>query len=256
MKYFETELTFTQEKQISRAAVKAHKADETEVLGITLRLGNQPLIYDLKDLRHLSGKSSVVSEQDHYLVIHVISALRTRGNARVDELHYFAEAADPEGLQTVDLIPKTRFNETIRANLDLNACLDLFGEVSLDVPTAMMDKLLSQVISLGPGMQLQLSSSARFIGKLVYSLQIPVIQASGIGSDSCSWILRPDENKTPLLGDQLLIQSIAVPKGTSKITYRISGLVRADKGIFWKQEEKRTPDHIVEINLDRINPQS
>ena len=259
MKYFETELIFTPATppSESRSRGNLHSSEQaahsaTGILGITLRLGNQPLVYDLKALCQRSGKPAPISEQDHYLVVHAISALRTRGNARVDELHYFAAATHPQKLQTVDMVPKTRFNTSLNANLDLGGCLDLFGEVSLNLPLAMPDNLLDEYIELATGMQLQLSASARFIGRFVYTLKIPVVQASGIGSDSCIWILKPDENKTPLLGDQLLIQSIAVPKGTRKLNYKIWGLVKADKGLFWKQQEKKTPDHIVEINLDQI----
>ena len=265
MKYIETELTFISEQKSPGLSSKsfseknnkeATKPLPTEVLGINLRLGNQPLVYSFNDLCHRGGKPSLVSAQDHYLVVHAISVLRTRGNAKVDELQYFATATDPVDLQTIDLIPKTRFNEIVRADLKLNGSLDLFGEVSLDVPSAMMNELLEQFVDLGAGMKLQLSASSRFIGRFVYSLQIPVVQASGIGSDCCSWILKPDENKTPLLGDQLLIQSIAVPKGTRKLSYKISGVVKADKGIFWKQQEKSTPEYIIEIDLDLINHKS
>lgn len=263
MTYFETELVFTPEKQDSKNITKSRSGlpngkepgtRQAEVLGITLRLGNRPLVYNLKQLCQRSGKPGLLSDQDHYLVVHSISALRTQGNARVDELQYFATATEPGLMQTIDLIPKTRFNEIVRADLNLDGCLDLFGQFSLDVPSAMMDQLLDEFIEMGAGIKLQLSTSSRFIGRFVYSLRIPVVQASGIGSDCCSWILKPDENKTPLLGDQLLIQSIAVPKGTMKVAYTISGLVKADRGIFWKQREKRTSECIIEVNLNTVDP--
>lgn len=259
MTYFETELVFTPDKPAAKTATRSLDpaspgAGQAELLGITLRLGNRPLIYNLKDLYSQGDKPLLPSEQDRYLVVHAISALRTHGNARVDELQYYAAAIEPDSLQTVDLMPKTRFNEILKADLSLNAGLDLFGEMSTDAVSGLVDKLLDKFINLGPGTQLQLSASARFIGKFIFALQIPVLQSAGIGSSSCSWILKPDENKTPLLGDQLLIQSIAVPKGTSSISYTISGLVKADRGIFWKQKEQRTPDYRIDLDLKQLQP--
>jgi hypothetical protein len=253
MKYFETELVFTREEPRPKGSYSCNGstpgADDAEVLGIMLLLGNRPLVYNLKDLCRRGGKQPPSSKQDHYLIVHTISAQRTHGTARVEELQYFAAAIQPAGLQTVDLMPKTRFNEIIRTDLNLSGYLDLFGEVSLDVPSVINDGLINEFVDLGSGIKLQLSASARFIGRFIYTPRVPIVQASGVGSGCCSWILRPDENRTPLLGDQRLIQSITVPRGTKKLTYKISGLVRADKGLFWKQQEKRTPEYNVIVNL-------
>lgn len=263
MNYTDTELVFTPgqlpatftAKDFGKGKIKAFEKDSTsELLGITLRLGNRPLVYSLEELRRRSGKPSV-SEQasalEYYLVVHAISAIRTQGTARVDELQYFASAIEPSELQTVDLVPKTRFRELVNTGVDLAASLGLFGEVSMDVPPGLTDHLLSETISIGPGMHLQLSAAARFIGRFSYSLQVPVVQASGTGSGACSWILRPNEEQVPLLGDQLLVQSIAVPKGTKAIRYAISGLVKADKGLLWKQQQLKTPEYIIEVQLSR-----
>jgi hypothetical protein len=265
MNYIETELVFVPQlapgKTASKSLGKAPGNKDTnetpaELLGIRLRLGNQPLVYNLEELARRSGKpraSASSSGQDYYLVVHAISAVRTQGRAKVDELQYFAVASEPSSLQSIDLIPKTRFNQLVNAGFDLQGALDLFGEMSLDVPSALVDELIAGWVDMGPGLHLQLSASARFIGKLTYSLQVPVVQASGVGSDTCCWILRPNEEKVPLLGDQLLVQSIAVPRGTKTVRYAISGLVKADKGLFWKQQQKGTPDYVIEVQLNRLN---
>jgi hypothetical protein len=267
MNYVETELMFvplpkpgkTASKSFGKAPVKKGSIKTgSELLGIKLRLGNRPLVYSLAELSHRSGKtmlSTPSSGQDYYLVVHAISALRTQGRARVEELQYFAAATEPAELQTIDLFPKTRFNQVVNASINLEAGLDLFGEVSLDVPSALLDELIACWVDMGPGLHLQLSASARFIGKFTFSLQVPVVQAAGVGSGACNWILRPNEEKAPLLGDQLLVQSIAVPKGTKKIQYNISGLVKADKGLFWKQQQLSTPEYAIEVQLNPTNTQ-
>ena len=261
MNYFEQELIFSTEnstKSLNRGLqeMKLPDFDSAEILGIKIRLGNQPLVYNLKDLIKKSGKQNSssanerIENKDYYLIVHAISALRTKGRAKVEELHYFADAIDPNTLQTIDLIPKTRFKEVLKANLKLAGGLNLKGETFFDVPITLTESLISEFINIGASMRLQLSTSAEFIGSYSYSVQIPVVQSAGISSNSCSWILKPDENKTPLLGDQLLIQSIGVPVGCKSVSYKINGLIKADKGIFWKQQEKKTDDLIIEVKLN------
>lgn len=261
MNFFETELVFIPREGEARQATRGFgKATDREAftkapsesLGIRLRLGDRPLVYNLSELARLSGKShnaNLSIDQDFYLIVHAISATRTQGRAKVEELQYFASATEPANLQTIDLVPKTRFNQLMNASLHLEGALDLFGEMLLDVPSALADQLMDQQLDLGPGLRLELSASARFIGRFTYSLQVPVVQASGVGSGTCCWVLRPNEEKTPLLGDQLLVQSIAVPKGTKTIRYVISGRVKADKGVFWKRQEMSTPEYEVEVKL-------
>lgn len=263
MNYIETELLFVPGKATAATAVKNFgkkpgdppPQNSSDLLGIKLKLGNKPLVYSLEELSRRGGKSApciAASGRDHYLVVHAISAVRTQGSARVDELQYSASALAPAGLQTIGLVPATRFNELLSAGVELGGALDLFGEVSLDPPSALIGQLLSETVNIAPGIQLQLSASSRFIGRFSYSLQVPVVQASGMGSGSCSWVLRPNENKMPLLGDQLLLQTIAVPLGTAAVRYCISGLVKADKGLFWKQQQISTPEYNIEVKLDPV----
>jgi hypothetical protein len=266
MNYFESELIFEQTKPVTQLRSKSFNKrqlpskssnednlNSIQLLGIKVRIGNQPLVINLKELIKLKKASSqnfdAFLSQDHYLIVHAISAMRTKGKAKVDELHYYAEATEPSHLQTIDLIPNTRFKEIFKANINCETSLSLTGEVSLDIPLELNENLIPQLINLGANVQLQISNSIHFIGKLNFSVQLPVVQASGIASNTCTWVLNPDENKTPLLGDQLLIQTVALPKGTKSITYKLSGLVKVDKGLLWKQQEKATPEYLVTVTL-------
>lgn len=251
--YFEQELIFIEDHSqttLSRG-LNDFSTPESEILGIKIRLGNQPLVYNLNELLRKSGKDSILTREtkDRYLIVHSINALRTKGRAKIDELQYFAKSTKPFDLQTVDLFPKTRFNEILKANLVLNCALNLDGEVALDIPPVLASSLVANIIEIGANVKLQLSASADFIGKFTYSMQVPVVQSAGIGSNTCSWILNPDEKKTPLLGDQLLIQSVSVAKGTESITYKLSGTAKADRGIFWKQKELKTEEYDITVKL-------
>jgi hypothetical protein len=261
MKYIDTELLFTETKDpgttTNRSFNKEHgfqnqEKTDTEVLGVKVRMANNPLVYNLRDFSRKGNKEifeNASSESEHYLIVHAISAIRTSGNAKVEELSYTATSSEPEKLQTVGLIPETKFNEKLRADLDFMGAIGISGEASLSIPAVVMSNLLQEFIDIAPGLKLQLSTALGFVGKFTYSFKTPIIQSAGIGSNSCTWILKPDENKTPLLGDQLLVQSVRVPLGSKRIIYKISGSIIADKGILWKQQEKKTPEYEIEVKL-------
>lgn len=268
MQYFETELFFSEDSAQEKnreahfpnaepgaAGRKKHNDLPAEVLGIKVRIGNRPLVYKLKANNSTADKNHAAvflqdATKDYYLVVHAIGAVRMQGKARVGELQYFAEAIEPVQLKTIDLVPGTAFKEVLKAGANLEVALSITGEALLNIPVELLENLVPRLINMGGDMQLHLSSSANFVGKFTLSLQLPVIQATGIASNTCSWILNPDENKTPLLGDQLLVQSIMVPKDTSAVTYKIQGLVKADRGLFWKQRQQKTPEYTVQVKLD------
>ena len=258
-KFTETNLVFIPaedtEHLLSRNTKKPAKVDKfssgnAEILGIRVKIGNQPLVYNLKNLASKSGCAfSPFQNKEHYLIVHSISAIRTHGKAKVDELQYYATSVDPTELQTVDLVPQTRFNEVFNADFSFTGTLTLSGETSLEIPTIVAGSLLPEFVDIGTDMQLQLCTAAGFIGKFKYNVQIPIIQSGGIGSNSCTWILNPNERKTPLLGDQLLVQSISVPLGCKQVSYRISATIKADKGILWKRRTQKTPEMVTLVKL-------
>lgn len=222
------------------------------VLGITVRLGNEPIVKDLKKLYEYSAKTIppdlqvLFQKKDIYLIVHSISAIRLSGSAKVDELQYIAEIIE-KGMQTIDLLPNTSFNDFATINWGFEGSLSGSGNFSATLTDALTQSLLQDEITLGGDMKIQLSTNAGFVGKFTYSLKFPVIQSAGIASNFCNWILNPQDN--PLLGDQLLIQTVAVPKGTEKITYKTKGVCKADRGIFWKQQIMETAEYRVEIKL-------
>ncbi len=265
MSYFEQELVFVkkQEEELSRGLFNQQlpivSAITTETLGVTLKIGNRPLVYNFSQLLKKSKKNNVShnsqsqNQTSNYLIVHTLSALLTKGNASIEELQYFATASFPSSFQTIDLIPKTKFNEILKANINVIGALSATGETLLEMPSHFLDELIAEYVNIGSSLQLQLSSTANFVGKFTYSKQLPIIQSAGIGSNTCAWILKPNETNTPLLGDQLLIQSISVPFDCEKITYKIHGAAKVSKAWLWKQQELKTDELTVEINLKDIN---
>ncbi len=259
MQYIDTDLIFDETPSTIKSGgifnlpptTENNNNPASEVLGIKLRLGNQPLVYDLNKLQRQTDKTtSHTSEAGTriFMVVHAISALRTQGKAKVEELHYSALCSNPSDLRTIDLIPQTKFNQVFKGSLNISGALGLSGQASLGVPSIIAETLLNEFVGIGD-LKLQLCTASEFIGKFNLNVYAPVIQSAGIGSNKCDWIINLNEEKTPLLGDQLLIQVIDVPSSCKALHYTISGLVRADKGIFWRQQEIRTPPYDIEIKL-------
>ena len=264
MNYFEETFLFEELKPEirTRGLQKRNSRDLPEliiqnnaplILGIAVRLGNQPIVKDLKKLYEYSAKTVpsdlrvLFEKKDIYLIVHAISAIRLSGSAKVDELQYIAEIIE-EDMQTIDLLPNTTFKEFATIKFGLEGSISGSGNFSAKLPDALTQSLLQDEITLGADMKIQLSTSSSFVGKFTYSSKFPVIQSAGIASNFCNWILNPLDN--PLLGDQLLIQTVAVPKGTEKLRYKVQGVCKADRGLFWKQQTMETYKHIIEVDLN------
>lgn len=258
MQYIDTHLIFNECPLTAKSGgifsppdFESSDNSSNEVLGITLRLGNQPLVYDLSKLQRQTNKTLSKSDTRAFMIVHVISAFRTQGKAKVDELQYSAVCSDPWNLKTTDLIPQTRFNQVFKGSLNISGALNLSGQASLDVPSIVTETLLDEFVGIGD-LKLQLCTASEFIGKFTLTHYTPVIQSVGVGSNACHWIINPNEEKTPLLGDQRLVQVIDVPSFCTTLNYTISGVVKADKGLFWRQQELRTPDYTIELILPTI----
>ena len=225
------------------------------VAGILVRLGNEPIVRNLKKILELSNANIppeiavLFDKKDIYSIVHAIGAIRVEGQADVEELQYHARVTDVPNVQTIDLLPATKFKEVIKAGVTIEGALSSAGSVSAKIPDDLANTLLPKYVNLGGDMQIQLSSNASFVGKFTFAIKLPTVQSMGIASNQISWILNPDEEKTPLLGDQLLVQFVAVPKGATQLTYEIFGRVQVDRGLFHFSEVKETGKHSILVPL-------
>ena len=248
MQFFEQDFIFQPaEQQKSLTDLPS----DSELLGIRIRLGNRPLVTHLNRYIKKSGTpaSNLMSAVDVYAIVHAIGAIRISGKATVEELQYHAVLTAPNELRTIDLVPSTRFREVISANIEIEGAISANGNAEIEVPEVLVKSLTSNYLNLGGDMKVQLSSEASFLGKFTYSLTYPVTQSAGVATNTCSWILRPDAHKNDLLGDQLMVQFLAVPYGTESIMMGVHGLVVADKGLFWREQELRTDTQEITVSL-------
>lgn len=228
---------------------------DIEEAGIVVRIGKNPIVYSYERLLKKSNSKlspqieQIFEKRDVFSIVHAVGIIRQEGKAAVDELQYHAEVNNVKGAQTIALIPDTRFKKALTINGQLEGCISAMGTVSAGVPEDLSKSLLPDYLDFGANMKVQLSSNMNFLGKFSYTVFIPITQSIGIGSNQCDWVLNPDMDKSPLLGDQLMIQNIAVPKGTQKLKYKVFGRVKVDRGLFYHQQEKQTKDYTLDVSL-------
>lgn len=246
--YFEEKLKFipiSQEKSIQ------FNSSDSDFFGIKIKLGNQPLVQNLMQLSEitettLSATAKLLyQKKDIYLISHKIAAIRLEGKAKVKQLSYFANATNPENAQTLDLLPNTNFKEFFKAESILEGSISANGHFSASLPSDSLNQFIPDIIPFGADSSLQLSMKSSFLGKISLSCKSPVVQSEGIASNGCSWVL--NQNDDPLLGDQILLQTIAVPKKTKKIEFEIFGSVTI-KGAF-KKDTLNTSKYIISVDL-------
>jgi hypothetical protein len=200
-------------------------ADEMAINGLKVRLGDRPLARNLRRLYEKAHKKlppnlSVYDSYDLFLIPHSVGLLRKSGTASVKAVGYEADFGDAEQVYTLEMLPQTRF--VTRLDVSLHAEADLAVEGHAEVP-APARALLDVVESVGGDARLKLSAETKVLGRVSFSLLSPVIQSVGVGKSRIEWKLEADN--TPLLGDQMLLQTVAVPLGTESITMRSKAYV-------------------------------
>jgi hypothetical protein len=208
-------------------AERAHYGPEAarpdEVAGnYRLQVGDRPFVRNLRELYTLSGRAMppelAVLKGDVYLVAHAVGLIAQAGANNVRILGYQASFTDRGA--TVELLPNTLFKEWFKANLTFQAGLTVDGHAKLPEEVGAMAQQLP-AIDLGLGAKLELGTQAKVVGKLQFSIKSPKIQTVGHASSSVNWQFHRDEN--PLVGDQVLIQTLLVPAGQESVTFKIQG---------------------------------
>jgi hypothetical protein len=207
-------------RQIAGFAPAAAKA---QLKDLTLQVGDQPIV---RSIRRLCQKRGVplppeidALPGETYIITHVVGVLAQTGANTVGTLGYTAEF-DGKG-STIELLPNTRFKEyisgSLSAGLDFSAGLSAEGYAELPKEVGQLAGL--PPVDLGGGAKLELSTAAKVVGKVSFSLKTPKVQAIGTGGSAAAWQFDKDEN--PLVGDQVMLQTVVVPRGQKRLAFTL-----------------------------------
>ncbi len=191
---------------------------------IEIRLGDRPLCRNLRRLyeqehKDLPADIAVFDAYDIWMLTHSINAIDRKGDsAKITALGYEADFKESEYVYTIELLPQTKFVSPLEGSFTNKA--DLLLEGNAKVPDA-IKTATGAMNPLGGDARINLSSELKVIGKVEFAVKTSIIQAVGIGSSRCEWMFEKD--KKPLLGDQIMLQTILVPRFTTSAQCNIRG---------------------------------
>jgi hypothetical protein len=185
---------------------------------ISIKVGNNPIVYNLKKLYELSGKAvppeiQVYTSYDIWIVNFNIAVLKSGGFDNVKQIGFKIKYTEPDFVNVIETLPKTEFIKLIDGKLSFEGDLGLNGHIQ---PPQINLPFLGQEKAIGAGGKLDLSTDNSIVGRLNFSVVSPLIMSVGIGSNSSEWIMNKGEN--PLYGDDITLTNIImVESGTERI---------------------------------------
>lgn len=221
--------------------------------GLQVRIGDRPLAFDLRRLyREGHGQPPPPAFRcydlyDVWLVRYSVGLLAAKGLQRVRRLGFRVQLDDPVAGQCIDLLPRTRVRERFSVGARFTAMLSADGVagVGAEVPDL-------GGIRLGGGANLLTSSALEMVGTVGLHLCTPEVQAVGIGSSRSEWCFEAVDGQ-PLLGDQLMFQTLLVPQYTERLTVHLSAYigVRARWSSF-ACEQLETEELAVSVTIQQL----
>jgi len=200
---------------------------ELEKGQVRLRIGERPIVRDLKRLYRKSGKTlppdlEVFSAYNIWMILYAVGIVRASGMREVDRFGFAITFPEKPRVTVLNVLPQTRFVKRVGAALKAEAALSLNGSAQL--PEA-VTQMLAQTDALSADASLKISTEANLVGTLSISVLTPIIQAIGTGSRRAEWVFEKSEE--PLLGDQHMAVTLLAPKSIDELetTVRLSATV-------------------------------
>lgn len=219
------------------------RTSEFEILGINVIVSTNPIITDLTQillnrLKEMPYSYKSMYEKNRILsLVHNIGAVRTQGRNKLKKILFKAEILEPKETQTIDLIPSSQMKEYLKIGSETSLVLNADGSISAKIPDDISSVFSDDFYSIHGDIKLQLSNNISFFGKIDYTLKNPIIQSKGITTNSATWVLHPNGRTNRLLGDNLLIQIVSIPKKTKELKLKVSGFVKVADGIWYRPVE-------------------
>jgi hypothetical protein len=211
-----------------------------------LRLGNRPFARSMRAYyaandRELPPEYAALPGEV-YVVTHAVGLVADDHPGRIGRVNYSA-SFDGSG-STVDLCPNTRFREWFGADLTFKAAIGANGSAALP---DIVGQLANTVIPLAADAELQLAASAKVLGQLKLSVKTPKVQTVGQASTTVTWQL--DKDAEPLVGDQVLVQTVVVPREQETLTFQLQAAAMIDRNFVGWPVRLATDAVAVEVGL-------
>jgi len=184
---------------------------------VRLRIGERPIVRDLKRLYRKAGKTlptdfEIFSAYNIWMILFAVGIVRESGMRQVNRFGFALTFPEKPRVTVLSVLPQTRFVKRAGALLKAEATLSLNG--SAEVPEA-VSQALTTTDTLSVDASLNVSTQANVFGTLSFSLLTSVIQAIGTGDRRAEWVFEKSEH--PLVGDQHLAITLLAPKQVDEL---------------------------------------
>lgn len=203
------------DRKLATPLDQQHYAGNIDFGPIRINISKRPIARNMLNLYGLKGKKlpnelAVFTAYDIWLITYGIQIIKEGGWKSVTQvglqLKYSDEPLDPR-ITIIENLPNTTFTEYLDGNLLIRAGLKVNGTAA--IPSFKVSK---KVIELGLGGKLLVQESSNVGVSINFSILSPKIIAAGVGGNEGEWVINRDSKK-PLVGDQLLMQTILTPVG-------------------------------------------
>lgn len=201
------------------------KGDSIDFRRLKISIGNRPVCWRLRSFFRAAGKAipkgmKLYRNWDVWMVAHAVSVadrgeFATLLNGVVDSVGYEAEF-DSALATTVGLLPEPAVVRNIGGSFEVTADVGLNG--SFATPDGLMLAATELSLPVAGGAKLGLSANMELVGRLNFGIWTPKIVATGVCSSRCEWLFNRIE--APLRNSQVMFQTILVPAGTDRISFR------------------------------------
>jgi len=191
-------------------------------------IGRAPFAKNVATLFELKGVAlppsyAVFKSYDIWLITFALNILKDGSFRKLRQVELNIEYQSPlknvrVPVTIIDVFPQTKFKKIIDGKLMFSASIDLNGKAAISDKISSIIKY-SEVFELGG--KLDISTDSEVVCNLSFSLLTPEIVSTGIGNFKSSRLLEKSENYM-LLGDQLLMQTVIVPKDTKYLKCKAS----------------------------------
>lgn len=218
-----------------------------------LRAGDRPYARSLRTLFELRGvkypPELAVLPGEVYAIVHAVGMFVPQGRLnRIDAIGYRARFNDPGA--TTDLLPASKFRKWASLGVDGRVNVGVSADGSIKAPAEMTSLLTSVApIPLSAEAELRVGGGATMVGNLSLKLRMQTleIQAVGQASSEVKWQFhRADE---PLVGDQVMVQTVVVPSKQTTLGFEIHATATIDPGVFHRPVRLDGPSIRVTVEL-------
>ncbi len=206
---------------------------------IEIDIGKMPIAKNLRTLYELKGhivppELAIFKSYDIWIITQSLNIPINGDFRKLKQVQFDVEYTSAiEGQRSpatiIDVFPQTKFKRIFKGKFIFNASIDLNGQIG--VPTVASKMIRYSEVLEGTG-KIQLSTDTDVVCNISFALLSPEIISVGIGNYTGSWILEKSENY-PLVGDQLLMHTVLVPKEMDSIHFnaRVSAVASGPFGL-------------------------